>query len=1488
MSSCLYECLCEAGLEQYYTQFTAMGFLKSQELVKLTMNDYSVLGIHNMHDQKRLFQLIQIIKAVQEEEHGASENTERAQAGSFNFFVEKVKPGPRRHLDFESLCNNKRHHFSQVPDPSSYPQISSCANQHRDTASRLLKPPSPVDQLSAKLCLKDMHSLPEREDGHPTMFLPNNAWVCDNSEIQNTQMILHVSGYNYGLPHALIRHINPGKEQTWTEIEKIRVCVRKRPLGVREVRRGEIDVAKVEERKSVLVHEKKEAVDLTQYLQQHVFYFDEVFEETCTNYDVYLKTAYPLIQHVFNGGKATCFAYGQTGAGKTHTMIGTFQNPGLYALAAEDIFMQLQTSEPSRVLFIWISFYEIYCGQLYDLLNSRKRLFAREDGNHVVQVVGLREIQVEGVKSLLEVISWGSKARSTGASGINTDSSRSHAIIQIQLKDPADRIVGRISFIDLAGSERAADTRDSDKQTKLEGAEINQSLLALKECIRALDQEHAHTPFRQSKLTLVLKDSFIGNSKTCMIANISPSHVSTEHTLNTLRYADRVKELKRGAKTASTIYTRCQGFRSPSPKRTRETPCKTWGEKSVLKKVKLRIQQSHCVAKNAMQPKSSSSVFHPSNVLLCSTPKIANKNGFSQASSKNVWLSHATPIKGMFKRGSLDVNKNTKDEDATDKSSITKEGYLNNPKPGASRRMQCGQRNNLIPENQLSITRNVKVQAVYPIQKEIISRNRLHFTEQVTKNDSPNKENNAENFESECHKSPESMMDMHFLQKEQERHLRLYHQQLQQLQQPPLLQQKLGYQPLKELFKQFYQPKIGMNDEGNECISSLQCTVQKSYDQNECSSSCDSISDCQSVSNRQNQTAGNQDSFCETEKGEGSGRKNVQEFLFFQDQCVSPRSEDSNENSSQWSTEEDCVVTHSSGDNPTETPSYSQNNIDSDQENPNNLSLDSKNTPQKKKQHCFSTYHQDDNVVISQHSLMNGNLSLAIDVKSAKAGDTTLLQSSRNIDSHLNSQSSIKRVMRDEQVCNISNNVITSTDCISEDVVTVLDNLLSTERPLSKVAFPANEGMTISCNQFFAEMEVSPADPCNKDEVSSPPTIHFGNWMISHDHLKKNQKFSSDPSLYMKQPCHDQNLILNDGIKVQMAAQDENNHCSNINYVETSCKDLNILTTNSPVLSSNESLGYQIPSVQDLNHEASLGASPCGNLLSKDISQTSECNYYKEGIKCFKSELYDADTEETEISSFILRLHCGVASSDGNEAMAYQYCSDAGEQSTTASYLNQMSIQDSISTPTISNSKPTEQINSADIKESQQQTKDLVAESSTEEVLNDCHNEYEFQLQCESNHKDLIGIFKEKLLQNTSVQFSHLYAEQDSIPTTKDSISHNKNNNEATGQTVTSPQPDGGQSRGLIAQHLEAMEKAQKLVVQAHCEQLEEMLGLFEKEEHLLNKLTILDFKDYVTQLEEIMMLKAKCVQRMQGQIHKYQIYPGTMCDNSITKSSVF
>jgi len=218
--------------------------------------------------------------------------------------------------------------------------------------------------------------------------------------------------------------------------------------------------------------------------------------------------------------------------------------PGLYLLAAFDI---INTLAKYPDIGLQVSFYEIYCGKLYDLLNQRVLLHCREDGKQKVNVVGLTETTVTSVKEIMSVIGSGFNFRTSGVTGANADSSRSHAILQLQLKNKHDvsKVIGKMSFIDLAGSERGADTMEQNRQTRLDGAEINKSLLALKECIRALDLEKKHTPFRGSKPTQVLKDSFTGNSKTTMIANVSPAGGCCEHSLNTLRYADRVKELKK-------------------------------------------------------------------------------------------------------------------------------------------------------------------------------------------------------------------------------------------------------------------------------------------------------------------------------------------------------------------------------------------------------------------------------------------------------------------------------------------------------------------------------------------------------------------------------------------------------------------------------------------------------------------------------------------------------------------------------------------------------------------------------------------------------------------------------------------------------------------------------------------------------------------------------------------------------------------------------
>ncbi|KAI3712031.1 hypothetical protein L1987_70580 [Smallanthus sonchifolius] len=361
------------------------------------------------------------------------------------------------------------------------------------------------------------------------------------------------AGKARGLPdNNILKSFAPEKEKT-SNVAKIKVVVRKRPLNKKELAKNEEDIITVEPHSnSLTVHETKLKVDLTEYMEKHEFVFDAVLNEEVSNDEVYHETVEPIVPIIFQRTKATCFAYGQTGSGKTFTM------KPLPLKASRDILRLVNHTYRSQGFQLYFSFFEIYGGKLFDLLNDRKKLCMREDGSKQVCIVGLQEYKVSDVETIKELIERGNATRSTGTTGANEESSRSHAILQLVVKRSVDgseskppRVVGKLSFIDLAGSERGADTTDNDKQTRMEGAEINKSLLALKECIRALDNDQGHIPFRGSKLTEVLRDSFVGNSRTVMISCISPNAGSCEHTLNTLRYADRVKSLSKGNKKDS-------------------------------------------------------------------------------------------------------------------------------------------------------------------------------------------------------------------------------------------------------------------------------------------------------------------------------------------------------------------------------------------------------------------------------------------------------------------------------------------------------------------------------------------------------------------------------------------------------------------------------------------------------------------------------------------------------------------------------------------------------------------------------------------------------------------------------------------------------------------------------------------------------------------------------------------------------------------------
>ncbi|CAH8353755.1 unnamed protein product [Eruca vesicaria subsp. sativa] len=437
--------------------------------------------------------------------------------------------------------------------------------------------------------LLDLHSfdtelLPEipvsnQLDG-PSMFNPSQSQSFDDFEAYNKQP---------NRSRVLADNLAAEKEKM-NAVAKIKVVVRKRPLNKKESVKNEEDIIDTHSN-CLTVHETKVKVDLTAYVEKHEFVFDAVLDEEVSNDEVYRETVEPVVPLIFQRIKATCFAYGQTGSGKTYTM------KPLPLKASRDILRLMHHTYRNQGFQLFVSFFEIYGGKLYDLLSERKKLCMREDGKQQVCIVGLQEYRVSDTDAIVELIERGSATRSTGTTGANEESSRSHAILQLAIKKTAEgnqskppRLVGKLSFIDLAGSERGADTTDNDKQTRLEGAEINKSLLALKECIRALDNDQGHIPFRGSKLTEVLRDSFMGNSRTVMISCISPSSGSCEHTLNTLRYADRVKSLSKGNGSKKDVSSSTLNLREstkvplstalPTPSNYDDDVNETWGEEN--------------------------------------------------------------------------------------------------------------------------------------------------------------------------------------------------------------------------------------------------------------------------------------------------------------------------------------------------------------------------------------------------------------------------------------------------------------------------------------------------------------------------------------------------------------------------------------------------------------------------------------------------------------------------------------------------------------------------------------------------------------------------------------------------------------------------------------------------------------------------------------------------------------------------------------------
>ncbi|KAI4754526.1 kinesin-domain-containing protein [Aureobasidium sp. EXF-12344] len=287
------------------------------------------------------------------------------------------------------------------------------------------------------------------------------------------------------------------------------------------------------------------------------FTFDRVFDMACRQSDVFDFSIRPTVDDILNGYNGTVFAYGQTGAGKSYTMmgsdIGSNDHKGVIPRITEQIFASIMASESNIEYTVRVSYMEIYMERIRDLLVPQNdNLPIHEEKNRGVYVKGLMEVYVSSVDEVYQILERGGMSRAVAATNMNQESSRSHSIFVITVgqKNVETGSVksGQLFLVDLAGSEKVGKTGASG-QTLEEAKKINKSLSALGMVINALtDGKSSHVPYRDSKLTRILQESLGGNSRTTLIINCSPSSYNDSETVSTLRFGMRAKSIKNKAK----------------------------------------------------------------------------------------------------------------------------------------------------------------------------------------------------------------------------------------------------------------------------------------------------------------------------------------------------------------------------------------------------------------------------------------------------------------------------------------------------------------------------------------------------------------------------------------------------------------------------------------------------------------------------------------------------------------------------------------------------------------------------------------------------------------------------------------------------------------------------------------------------------------------------------------------------------------------------
>ncbi|KAL1245770.1 Osmotic avoidance abnormal protein [Trichinella spiralis] len=321
--------------------------------------------------------------------------------------------------------------------------------------------------------------------------------------------------------------------QLMSPSECVKVVVRSRPLGQRELKIGCSVVVEMDpKRAQCSIRNPSDKMGTTK-----LFTFDGAYDMNATTENIYNDIVYPLVESVLEGYNGTVFAYGQTGSGKSFTMQGPHNWPcqrGVVPRAFEHIFEAIATTENVKFL-VCASYLEIYIEDVRDLLgkDTKQKLEIKEHPEKGVYVAGLSMHPVHNINEVEQLLARGMRNRATAATLMNTDSSHGQHIK-----------MAKLHLVDLAGSERQSKTGATGERLK-EATKINLSLSALGNVISALvDGKSTHVPYRDSKLTRLLQDSLGGNTKTIMIACISPADNNYDESLSTLRYANRAKNIR--------------------------------------------------------------------------------------------------------------------------------------------------------------------------------------------------------------------------------------------------------------------------------------------------------------------------------------------------------------------------------------------------------------------------------------------------------------------------------------------------------------------------------------------------------------------------------------------------------------------------------------------------------------------------------------------------------------------------------------------------------------------------------------------------------------------------------------------------------------------------------------------------------------------------------------------------------------------------------